>query len=75
MISYNIISNKSYASYIDSKLNNPTHHQSETKRTTISLDADIYHRLKSKGKFGETFSEVIGRILDRLDVINGEDEK
>jgi predicted CopG family antitoxin len=46
-----------------------------TKRTTVSLDARVYQRLKSRGEFGETFSEVVRRILDQLDAINGSSEK
>lgn len=70
MIAYNIIPNKSYSHYIDCGMNNQTHYQSGAKRTTVSLDANVYHRLKSRGEFGETFSEIIGRILDQLDARN-----
>jgi predicted CopG family antitoxin len=38
-----------------------------TKRTTVSLDTKIYTRLKKHGKFGESFSRLIGRILDELE--------
>ena len=72
---YNTISNKCYGLYSDRILNNPSHRQSETKRTTVSLDAREYQRLKSRGEFGETFSEVVRRILDQLDAINGGSEK
>ena len=67
---YNTISNKCYALYIDCIMSNQSHHQSGTKRTTVSLDASVYYRLKSRGEFGETFSEVVGRILDQLDAMN-----
>ena len=37
------------------------------KRCTILLKEDIYQRLKTKGKFGESFSELICRLLDEID--------
>lgn len=37
------------------------------KRCTILLKEDIYQRLKTKGKFGESFSELISRLLDEID--------
>jgi predicted CopG family antitoxin len=39
------------------------------KRCTILLKEDIYKRLKTKGKFGESFSELICRLLDELDLL------
>lgn len=39
------------------------------KRCTILLKEDIYQRLKTKGKFGESFSELICRLLDDIDFI------
>jgi predicted CopG family antitoxin len=39
------------------------------KRCTILLKDDIYKRLKTKGKFGESFSELICRLLDELDLL------
>jgi len=35
------------------------------KRCTISLDPKVYLRLKEEGIFGESFSELVGRLLDR----------
>ena len=37
------------------------------KRCTILLKEDIYKRLKTKGRFGESFSELIYRLLDEID--------
>lgn len=37
------------------------------KRCTILIKEDIYNRLKTKGKFGESFSELICRLLDEID--------
>jgi predicted CopG family antitoxin len=39
------------------------------KRCTILLKEDIYKRLKTKGKFGESFSELISRLLDEIDFL------
>ena len=39
------------------------------KRCTILLKEDIYKRLKTKGKFGESFSELICRLLDEIDFL------
>jgi predicted CopG family antitoxin len=39
------------------------------KRCTILLKENIYQRLKTKGKFGESFSELICRLLDELDLM------
>ena len=36
------------------------------ERCTISIDRKIYARLKDEGRFGESFSELVGRLLDRL---------
>lgn len=36
-------------------------------RTTISLSTDVYDRVCKYGVFGETFSDLIGRILDDYD--------
>ena len=39
------------------------------KRCTILLKEDIYKRLKPKGKFGESFSQLISRLLDDIDFL------
>jgi predicted CopG family antitoxin len=39
------------------------------KRCSILLKEDIYQRLKTKGKFGESFSELICRLLDDIDFL------
>jgi predicted CopG family antitoxin len=38
-----------------------------SKRVTIGLRDDIYLKLRDKGKFGESFSELISRILQEND--------
>jgi predicted CopG family antitoxin len=37
------------------------------KRHTISIDYEVYTRLVEQGKFGESFTELISRLLDDLD--------
>ncbi len=31
------------------------------------ISQDVYRRLKAKGRFGESFSALINRLLDELD--------
>lgn len=37
------------------------------KRCTLLITEDVYQRLRTKGRFGESFSRLIGRLLDELD--------
>jgi predicted CopG family antitoxin len=39
------------------------------KRITVGLRYDIYNRLKDKGKFGESFSDLINRLLTEIETI------
>jgi predicted CopG family antitoxin len=34
------------------------------KRVNIGLRDDVYNKLKDKGKFGESFSELVSRLID-----------
>ena len=34
------------------------------KRTSISVNQKVYAKLRDKGKFGESFSDLISRILE-----------
>ncbi len=34
------------------------------KRINICLDYEVYAKLKDKGRFGESFSELVSRIID-----------
>lgn len=36
---------------------------------TIKIDTDIEKRLSEKGKFGQSYNDVIGSILDELEVL------
>jgi predicted CopG family antitoxin len=37
-----------------------------SKRRTITLKTAVYSRLSEEGKFNETFSELVTRILNEL---------
>jgi predicted CopG family antitoxin len=52
--------NKSYTNAVDNETT------TTNKRCTISIDRKIYRRLKDEGRFGESFSELVGRLLDLL---------
>jgi predicted CopG family antitoxin len=34
------------------------------KRFNIGLRDDVYNKLKDKGRFGESFSELVSRLID-----------
>jgi predicted CopG family antitoxin len=36
-------------------------------RHTITIDRDVYLRLKTKGFFGESYNELISRLIDFAD--------
>ena len=52
--------NKSYTNAVDDEAT------TTNKRCTISVDRKVYLRLKEEGIFGESFSELVGRLLDVL---------
>jgi predicted CopG family antitoxin len=35
-----------------------------SKRVNVGLRYDVYSQLKARGKFGETFSDVVSRIMN-----------
>ena len=37
------------------------------QRRTVMLETHVYERLKKYGKFGESYSDVISHILDKLE--------
>jgi predicted CopG family antitoxin len=45
------------------------------KRVNVGLRYDVYSRLKERGRFGETFSDVVSRIMNEsvLPTIKKED--
>ena len=39
-------------------------------RITITIDRRVHQKLKQNGKFGETYSELLSRMIESLDSIN-----
>jgi predicted CopG family antitoxin len=37
------------------------------KRVTVALREDVYTKLRNKGRFGESFSQLVARLLEELD--------
>jgi predicted CopG family antitoxin len=42
------------------------------KRISVGLRDDVYSRLRNRGRFGESFSELVARLLNDLEVEEGE---
>jgi predicted CopG family antitoxin len=40
------------------------------KRTTVSVDEQVYQQLCKRGRFGESFSQLLKRLLHELDDLN-----
>lgn len=38
-------------------------------KSTVRLTKDVYLRLREKGKFGETFSDIVERLLNQIDYL------
>jgi predicted CopG family antitoxin len=36
------------------------------KRVNIGLKYEVYNKLKDKGRFGESFSQVVSRLIDEV---------
>ena len=36
-------------------------------KSTVLLTKEVYQRLREKGKFGETFSDIVKRLLNQID--------
>jgi predicted CopG family antitoxin len=45
------------------------------EKSTVLLTKEVYHRLREKGKFGETFSDIVERLLNQLDYFENKGEK
>lgn len=37
------------------------------EKSTVLLTKEVYQRLREKGKFGETFSDIVRRLLNQID--------
>jgi hypothetical protein len=44
----------------------------KSNRHTITLDHSTFMRLKSKGRFGESYSQLITRLLDKFENLDCE---
>jgi hypothetical protein len=38
-----------------------------SKRHSISIDINVYDRLRNIGRFGETHTDIISRLLDQVE--------
>jgi predicted CopG family antitoxin len=45
------------------------------EKSTVLLTKDVYHRLREKGKFGETFSDIVERLLNQIDYLENKGGK
>jgi predicted CopG family antitoxin len=43
------------------------------RRVTIGLREDVYTRLRDKGRFGESFSDLVNSLLNVLEKMAGEE--
>ena len=37
------------------------------EKSTVLLTKEVYQRLREKGKFGETFSDIVERLLNQIE--------
>ena len=37
------------------------------EKSIVLLTKEVYQRLREKGKFGETFSDIVKRLLNQID--------
>ena len=38
------------------------------KRVTVGLRHDVYAKLKDRGRFGESFSDLVSRLIDEVEL-------
>jgi len=48
-------------------------YSSNKRRCTVLLREEVYQRLRKKGLFGESFSDLINRLLTEMDKIKDEE--
>ena len=48
------------------------HYSSNKRRCTVLLREEVYQRLRKKGLFGESFSDLINRLITETDKIKEE---
>jgi hypothetical protein len=44
-------------------------------KSTVLLTKQVYQRLREKGKFGETFSDIVERLLNQIEYFENKGEK
>jgi hypothetical protein len=49
---------------------NLTSYNEMNNRTTITIDKKVHEKLKEQGRFGETYTELISRLIDINDIKN-----
>jgi predicted CopG family antitoxin len=42
-----------------------------SKRHTVSITEEVYKKLKHEGRFGETYSELVARLIDKSEKSSG----
>jgi predicted CopG family antitoxin len=45
------------------------------EKSTVLLTKEVYQRLREIGKFGETFSDIVERLLNQIDYFENKGEK
>jgi hypothetical protein len=55
------------SNHVLSLINNDNLKREMNARNTITIKNEVYTRLRNHGKFGESFSILIARILDELE--------
>ena len=43
-------------------------------KSTVLLTKEVYQRLREKGKFGETFSDIVERLLNQIDYVDNKNK-
>ena len=43
------------------------------KRHTVSLTSNVYTRLKNHGQFGESFNDLINRLVSEIEQLKGDE--
>ena len=44
------------------------------EKSTVLLTKEVYQRLREKGKFGETFSDIVERLLNQIDYFDNKNK-
>ena len=44
------------------------------EKSTVLLTKEVYQRLREKGKFSETFSDIVERLLNQIDYFDNKNK-